>query len=441
MTSLLIVGAGAREHAFLWKLRQSPEVDRVFVAPGNAGTGRDGENVPLAAGDLPGIVRFVRERTIDLTVVGPEAPLALGLADALRAEGCLVVGPGAAAARIESSKSFAKDLLHRVGVPTAPYRVFDRPDDAVRFLARAHYPLVIKADGLAAGKGVALCADIAEARHVIESFMVDRVHGSAGQRVVIEDMLDGPEVSLLALVDGERVIPLPPAQDHKRLGEGDTGPNTGGMGAYAPTPFIDPPERERLTKQLMTPVIEMMAGMGMPYRGILFAGLMLTAEGPQVLEFNCRAGDPETQVILPLLAGDLLPWLQMAAGGRLDGEPRTLPGSVVGVVLAAPGYPEKPEYGAAIDGLDETPPGTLIFHAGTAVGPDGRIVTAGGRVLTVVGAGKTVGEAAGRAYATSVRFDGMQYRRDIGWRARMPHPGGFAPEPALVASVAGGRIA
>jgi phosphoribosylamine--glycine ligase len=426
MTSVLVVGSGAREHAFAWKLRQSPAVDRIYVAPGNAGTAlaRSGgadprlENVAIAPTDLPRLVRFVAERDIMLTIVGPEAPLALGLADALRAEGRLVVGPGAAAARIESSKSFAKDLMRRTGVPTAPYRVFDRVEDARRYLLRAELPVVVKADGLAAGKGVTVCATREEAQAAIEALMVSGIHGDAGHRIVIEQALSGPEVSLLALVDGKQVVPLPPAQDHKRLGDGDTGPNTGGMGAYAPVPFLDESECSRLTEETMQPVVDELARLGMPYRGILFAGLMLTPDGPHVLEYNCRSGDPETQVVLPLLADDLFPWLVMAAGGRLHGKPQTLRGSAVGVVLAASGYPESPVAGLPIEGLDTAAPGAVIFHAGTALNEAGQVVTTGGRVLTVVGMGKTVAEAAEKAYATPVRFDGMQRRSDIGWQAR-----------------------
>jgi phosphoribosylamine--glycine ligase len=418
MTSVLVVGSGGREHALAWKLGQSPAVDRVYVAPGNAGTARDAENVPVAATDLPGLVRFVAERDILLTVIGPEAPLALGLADALRAQGRLVVGPGAAAARLESSKSFAKDIMRRAGVATAPYRVFDRPEDARRHLQRAAYPLVVKADGLAAGKGVTVCTSRTEAEGAVEALMVAGVHGDAGKRVVIEAALTGPEVSLLALVDGTRMVPLPSAQDHKRLGDSDTGPNTGGMGAYAPVPSIDEEECIRLVAITMQPAIELLAEMDMPYRGILFAGLMLTPEGPRVLEYNCRSGDPETQVVLPLLADDLFPWLVMTAGGKLHGRPQALRGSAVGVVLAAAGYPDTPRTGLPIEGLEALAPGVVAFHAGTALDSSGRIVTAGGRVLTIVGMGRNVDDAAEKAYTAPVHFDGMQYRTDIAWQAR-----------------------
>lgn len=417
MTSVLIVGSGAREHALAWKLRQSPEVGAIYVASGNAGTSAIAENVPIGATDVPGLVHLAAERDIDLTVIGPEAPLALGLADALRGEGRRVVGPGAGAARIESSKSFAKELMSRAGVPTAAYRIFDRVEEAKRYVASASYPLVIKADGLAAGKGVVVCLDAETARRIVKEFMVDRIHGTAGARVVIEEALSGPEVSLLALTDGVRVVPLPMAQDHKRLGDGDTGPNTGGMGAYAPVPFLDEAEQDALAARIMGPVVRALAEQGMLYRGVLYAGLMLTERGPQVLEFNCRLGDPEAQVILPLLADDLLPWLEAAADGRLEGRPVVLRGSAAGVVLAAPGYPDHPETGTPIEGLDAVPAGTLVFHAGTVRDHQGQIVTAGGRVLTVVGTGRTLEEALVKAYAAPAAFPGMQRRTDIGHRA------------------------
>lgn len=423
---VLIVGSGAREHALAWKLRQSPDVGRLLVAPGNAGTALLAENVPIAAGDIEGIVRLAEERDVALTVVGPEAPLALGLADRLRAAGRRVVGPDRAAARIESSKAFGKTLMMRAGVPTALAAVFDDPSAALRYAARHEYPLVVKADGLAAGKGVWICRDEAEARQAIEAMMVRDVYGVAGRRVVIEEALAGPEVSLIALVDGERVIPFPLAQDHKRLGDGDTGPNTGGMGAYAPVPFLDAAERDALTRLVMEPVVAELAAAGIPYRGFLFAGLMLTETGPRVLEYNCRLGDPEAQVILPLLEDDLLPWLEAVAGGRLPEQFTTTEGSAVGVVLAAPGYPEKPRTGTPIEGLDRLPAGVLAFHAGTRRDEQGRVVTNGGRAITLVGLGQTIDEAAERAYGAPVRFEGMQRRSDIAWQARLPH----IPEPS-----------
>ena len=429
--NVLIVGSGAREHALAWALRRSPDLGGLYVAPGNAGTPLLAENVPLATTDLAGIVRFAEERDSAVTVIGPEAPLALGLADRLRAVGRRVVGPSAAAARIECSKSFGKELMARAGVPTAAYRVFDRPDAAWRYLDDAYYPLVIKADGLAAGKGVAICRDAPEGRAAIQALMLDRVHGKAGRRVVVEEALSGPEVSLLALVDGERVAPLPVAQDHKRLGDGDTGPNTGGMGAYAPVSFLSVSERDALVKLALEPVVAALADLGTPFQGVLYAGLMLTEAGPRVLEYNCRLGDPEAQVILPLLVDDVLPWLEAVADGDLSRcgsrHPRVVQGSAVGVVLAAPGYPEHPEVGIPLRGLDAVPGDVLVFHAGTALDRSGQIVTAGGRVATVVGAGATVERAACRAYAAPVWFEGMQRRGDIAWQGRTPHPLASSP--------------
>jgi phosphoribosylamine---glycine ligase len=427
---VLIVGSGAREHALAWKLGQSPDITALYVAPGNAGTGVTAENVPVSATDIAGLLRFVEERDITLTVVGPEAPLALGLADTLRARGRRVFGPDAAAAQIESSKAFAKDLMKDAGVPTAGYAVFDRYEDALAYLSGATYPVVLKADGLAAGKGVSICPSFTQARDVLRSMMVDDVFGSSGNRVVIEEVLSGPEVSLIALVDGERVAALPLAQDHKRLGDGDTGPNTGGMGAYVPVPFLSAQERDALVKLAIEPVIRALAAAGTPYRGALYAGLMLTETGPKVLEFNCRFGDPETQVLLPLLADDLLPWLEAAADGHLPDHQIPIHNrSAVGVVLAAPGYPDKPVLGGRIDPSPPAPlpqgergdrylPELLVFHAGTGLNDEGHVITAGGRVLTVVGLGDTIDEAAEQAYATPIHFEGMQRRTDIAWQAR-----------------------
>lgn len=425
--SVLVIGGGGREHTLAWKLRQSPEVGDLYVAPGNAGTASPlAQAVPLPATDLDGIVRLAAERDVYLTVIGPEAPLALGLADRLRAAGRLVVGPDRAAARIESSKAFAKGLMQRAGVPTAAYRVFDDPSSALTALQDATYPVVVKVDGLAAGKGVTVCAGSTAAREAVVAAMVDRIHGSAGNRLVIEEALTGPEVSLQALVDGEWVVPLPLAQDHKRLGDGDIGPNTGGMGAYAPLPFLDRAQQSALSRLVLEPVAAALAAQGTPFHGVLYAGLMLTADGPRVLEFNCRLGDPETQVILPLLSGDLFPWLEAVAAGRLQQLPAAIPVSsqhAVGVVLAAPGYPAAPEVGAPIslptDGTDQPDDAqTLIFHAGTARDAAGHVITAGGRVLTVVGRGETIDQAAARAYAVPVTFPGMQRRHDIAWQAR-----------------------
>lgn len=418
--NVLIVGSGAREHALLWKLRQSRAIEELLVAPGNAGTADIAENVPVTAADIDGLARLVEERDIGLTVVGPEAPLVLGLADRLRAAGRRVVGPSAAAALIEGSKAFAKDVMVRAGVPTARFATFTEPDSARRFLAHsATYPLVVKADGLAAGKGVWVCGDEREARAAVDAMMVSRRYGSAGARIVIEEGLQGPEISLIALVDGRRAVALPIAQDHKRLLDGDAGPNTGGMGAYAPVPFLGDAEREWLLQLTIQPIVDELAARGTPYRGFLFAGLMLTEGGPRVLEYNCRLGDPEAQVLLPLLEDDLLPWLEVMADGSLPDEHPRCDGAATGVVLAAPGYPDRPVTGAPIWGLDDAP-NVLLFHAGTERDAAGRVVSAGGRVLTVVGVAESVPEAARKAYGTSVWFEGMQRRGDIGRQAMAP---------------------
>jgi phosphoribosylamine---glycine ligase len=418
MTRVLIVGSGGREHALAWKLRQSPDVSELLVAPGNPGTESIARNVPVSATDIGGLVDLVEERDIDLTVVGPEAPLALGLADALRGHGRRVVGPNAAAARIESSKSFAKDLMLRAGVPTARYAIFDDMTDALQHAEQSAYPLVIKADGLTAGKGVTICRDAVEAQVTILEMMAHDRFDAAGRRIVIEQYLEGPEISLIVFVDGERAIPLPVAQDHKRLGDGDTGPNTGGMGAYAPVPFVTPADLDALTALTVQPIVDALAAAGTPYRGILFAGLILTETGPYVLEYNCRFGDPEAQVILPLLEGDLLPWLEAMAVGRLEGPVQVSTNTAVGVVLASEGYPEHPLVGRPVEALDNLPSGVLAFHAGTVRDEHGRIITAGGRVLTIVGTGTSVDEAAERAYSAPIRFAGMQRRSDIAWQAR-----------------------
>lgn len=418
MTRVLIVGSGAREHALVWKLEQSPGVTELFVAPGNPGTESIARTIPVAATDVLGLVHLVEKYDIELTVVGPEAPLALGLADELRARGRRVVGPDAAAAQIESSKSFAKDLMLRAGVPTARYAVFDDMAGALAHAEQATYPLVIKADGLTAGKGVTICQNAVEAQVTILEMMAHDRFDGAGRRVVIEQYLEGPEMSLIAFVDGERAVPLPAAQDHKRLGDGDTGPNTGGMGAYSPVPFVSATELDTLTALTVQPVVDALARAGTPYRGILFAGLILTETGPYVLEYNCRFGDPEAQVILPLLEGDLLPWLEAMAVGRLPGPVPVSDRTAVGVVLASEGYPEHPVLGRPIDGLDSLPPDVLAFHAGTARDEYGCLITGGGRVLTVVSLEASVDQAVERAYSAPIRFAGMQRRSDIAWQAR-----------------------
>jgi phosphoribosylamine--glycine ligase len=436
VTTVLVVGSGAREHALVWKLRQSPRVGRLLVAPGNAGTALDAENVSITATNVQGICRLVREEHVDLTVVGPEAPLALGLADRLRAEGRRVVGPDRDAARLEWSKAFAKSIMARCGVPTAAYGVFTAVGAALDYLDRHPTALVIKADGLAAGKGVLVCSSPYEAQAALLQLFEQRPFGVAGATVVLEERLTGPEISLMALVDGEHAVALPIAQDHKRLLDGDHGPNTGGMGAISPVPEIDDVMRERLMDETIRPVVAELRSMGTPYRGVLFAGLMLTPSGPYVLEYNCRLGDPETQVVVPCIEGDLLPWLEATADGALPPTGPRTSGAAVGVVLAAAGYPDASRVGAPIDGLEAAGEDTLVFHAGTARGAQGSTVTAGGRVLTVVGTAQTLDEARQRAYAAPVRFDGMQRRDDIGLR----HIAAEAPRIAVLAAGDGSNL-
>lgn len=420
---VLIIGSGGREHALAWKLRQSVHVGQLYVAPGNAGTETIAKNVAVASTDIAGLVAFVEEHDVDLTVVGTEAPLALGLADRLRGNGRTVFGPDRAGARIESSKVFAKHVMEAAGVPTAGYAVFDHADDALTYLRTALFPCVVKADGLAAGKGVFVCSDHRAAEQAVRALLVNRCLGAAGETILIEEALEGPEVSFLALVDGETVVPLPVAQDYKRIDNGDRGPNTGGMGAIAPVSWLSPEECERIVTEVCAPVATVLCEQGPPYRGVLYAGLMMTSDGPRVLEFNCRLGDPETQVILPLLRADLLPWLLAVARGELRDAPSRIPvqeQSAVGVTFAAPGYPDDPEVGQPIRGLDSVPDDLLVFHAGTARDAEGRIRTVGGRVLTVVGRGDTPEQARQRAYSTSISFDRFQMRTDIPHMPRRP---------------------
>jgi phosphoribosylamine--glycine ligase len=415
MVRVLVVGSGAREHALLWKLARSPRRPRLYCAPGNAGTAQLAENVPIPSDDIDALALWADEQAIDLTIVGPEAPLARGIADAFAARGRALFGPSRAAAQIEASKAWAKELLVRHGIPTARATVVADLDAARRALDAFGTPVVVKADGLAAGKGVTVAATRAEAEAAVRACLVERVFGAAGERVVIEECLAGPEVSVLAFVDGERVVPMVPACDYKRVGEGDTGPNTGGMGAYAPPALATPELRARVLREILEPTAAALVAAGRPYRGVLYAGLMVTAEGPKVLEFNCRFGDPETQVILPLLASDLLDIVEAVVAGHLEQVPvRWEAGAACGVVLAARGYPGPYPTGMPIRGLDALPADALVFHAGTRATAEG-IVAAGGRVLTVVGQGPDRAAARERAYAgvAGIQFEGCYYRRDI----------------------------
>jgi phosphoribosylamine--glycine ligase len=415
---ILVVGGGGREHALVWKIARCPRVTEIYCAPGNAGIAGLANCVPIAADDIEGLLAFARRAGIDLTVVGPEAPLVAGIVDAFQAAGLPVFGPSRAAARLEGSKIFAKELMQAAGIPTARHTAFMEAGTALAYLEEHPGPVVVKADGLAAGKGVVVAPDTATAREAVTAMFGGRF-GPAGQRVIIEEHLEGEEVSILALCDGETVIPFLPSQDHKRVGEGDTGPNTGGMGAYAPVPFYTPEIAGEVEEKILRPTVRAMAAAGCPYRGVLYAGLMLTREGPKVLEFNCRFGDPETQPLMLLLQSDLVELMLATINGELAGTKIDwCPGAAAGVVLAAGGYPGPYARGEVITGLEAVPPGVEVFHAGTAL-VDGQVVTAGGRVLCVTARGENLQAALDRVYAgiKAINFAGMHYRRDIGYRA------------------------
>ena len=411
--NVLLVGSGGREHALAWKLAQSPLLHKLLIAPGNPGTAQLGQNVPVGADAADLLIHVAGQEHVDLVVIGPEAPLAAGLADRFAAIGIPVFGPSAAAARIESSKIFAKQIMDQAGIPCAMAHSFGDVGAAVRFARASGRPWVVKADGLAAGKGVVVAGSVEETVAAIEKLMAT----SAGHRILLEQRLAGDEVSVLALCDGERLLPLPPARDHKRLLDGDSGPNTGGMGAYAPSD-LDEETFSMIVDELMRPVVRTLAAAGTPFRGALYAGVMLTEQGPHILEFNARFGDPETQVILPLLDGDLLAALLGCAEGRLDPDLLAWGDRAAAcVVLAAANYPEAPRRGDRISGLETAAEfeNVLVFHAGTEW-VDGAPVTAGGRVLCVTGLASNRRTALARAYEAVevLDFDGMQYRRDIG---------------------------
>ncbi len=425
---ILVIGNGGREHALAWKLSHSPRVDRVFVAPGNAGTAMDAENVDLAATDVSGLIRFAKSNQVHLTVVGPEAPLAAGLVDALTTEGLRVFGPNRDAAELEASKVFCKNLLRQADVPTADYQVFRDGDEARRFIDdryedQTHVPVVVKADGLAAGKGVIVCSTKTEVLDAIERITGQREFGAAGDRLVIEERLYGEEASVIALTDGRTIVTLSPAQDHKAANDGDTGPNTGGMGAYCPTPLVDNAMLARIEEQVLVPTIHAMKRQRRPFQGVLYAGLMITPQGPKVLEYNVRFGDPECQPLLMRLQSDLLDLLDATVDGRLDRiEPlRWDPRPAVCVVMASDGYPGSYERGRPIRGLEDADelPDVKVFHAGTKAAPDGRIVTDGGRVLGVTALGSSISTAKLQAYKAvkCIRWDGAWCRKDISDKA------------------------
>lgn len=439
MLTILIIGSGGREHALAWKLAQSPQVGRIFVAPGNGGTElrkplsvnrkRNTEhsqqitkNVPIAADDIPALVAFAGEKGVDLTIVGPEAPLAAGIVDAFQAAGLSIFGPTKAAAQLEASKAFAKQFMRQHGIPTGDFAVFTDYDTAVSHLQTLSGGVVIKASGLAAGKGVIVCDDRAEAEAALRQIMLDKAFGSAGAEVLVEERLFGPELSVLAFCDGCTVVPMLPARDHKRAYDNDEGPNTGGMGVFAPPPDVDGTLMDEVMRAILQPTADGMAAQGTPYVGVLYAGLMLTADGPKVLEFNCRFGDPETQVILPMLDGDLADILLACVEGRLRPEMvHWHDGACAAVVMAAPGYPGAYPKGLPISGLDGVPDDVVVFHAGTAIqysvdSEQYSVVTAGGRVLAVAARGEDLETAVSRAYAgvAQIYFEGAHYRKDIG---------------------------
>ncbi|MDE2624255.1 MAG: phosphoribosylamine--glycine ligase [Betaproteobacteria bacterium] len=416
---VLVIGSGGREHALAWRMAQSPKVSRVYVAPGNAGTAREEGVYNVDLHDVPGWVEFARSEGIGLTVVGPEAPLAAGVVDAFRAAGLPIFGPTQAAAQLEISKDFAKRFMVRHGIPTAAYESFEDEAAAHAYLDKMGAPIVIKADGLAAGKGVVVAQTLEEAHRAV-SDMMGGVFGGAGHRVVIEEFLQGEEASFIVLADGQHVLPLATSQDHKRLLDGDSGPNTGGMGAYSPAPVVTPALHGRIMREIILPTIQGMKQDGLTYTGFLYAGLMIDRQGGiKTLEFNCRMGDPETQPILMRLKTDLLMLLEHAVEGRLDQvDVQWDRRPAIGIVLAAEGYPAAPRKGDPISGLGLDDGETHVFHAGTTLA-DNQVVTAGGRVLCVAALGDTLRMARQRAYAhvEQIRFPGMQYRTDIGWRA------------------------
>jgi len=419
---ILVIGGGGREHAICWKLAQSKDVHKVYCAPGNAGTAAVAENVDIAVTDIAGLVQFAQHQQIDLTVVGPEKPLILGVVDVFEAAGLRIFGPTAENAQLEGSKVFSKQLMKQAGVPTASFEVFESAADALAYLAAATFPIVIKADGDAAGKGVVVAASLEEANDAITRIMVNREFGASGDKVVIEACLNGPEASLMAFVDGDTVVPMLLAQDHKRIGEGDTGPNTGGMGAYGPVPGISQDEINAMCDVIIKPAVRAIKSTGIPYRGVLFAGIMLTPEGPMCLEYNCRFGDPETEIVLPLLETDLVEVINACVDARLDQIHVVFSRrSAVTVVLAAHGYPGSVRTGDVITGLDDAVKldAVAVFHAGTRLSEDGTVHSSGGRVLTVTSTGDSFEEARERAYTAldRIHMDGGQFRRDIGWRA------------------------
>ncbi len=414
---VLVVGGGGREHAIVWKLAKSPQIDEIYAAPGNPGIERLATCVNIAVENIPGLAEFAKKNNIDLTVVGPEAPLVAGIVDEFKNRGLTVFGPDKAAAQIEGSKIFSKNLMKKYNIPTADYKVFEDPNDAISYIDTAPMPIVVKADGLAAGKGVIIAPDRSTAKEAVKTMMIDKAFGKSGSRIVLEEYLEGPEVTVLAFCDGKRAVPMVSSRDHKRVFDNNKGPNTGGMGAVSPAPAYTPEIAEIVERDIIQGTIDAMASEGAPFQGVLYTGLMITKNGPKVLEYNCRFGDPEAQVVIPRLKTDLVEVMQAVIDGDLTNAKIEWKSEVaVCVVIASGGYPGHYETGKVISGLDDAEKnGSIVFHAGTAE-KDGKIITAGGRVLGVTALGKDVDEARKLAYesVSKIRFEGMHYRKDIG---------------------------
>jgi phosphoribosylamine--glycine ligase len=443
--NVLLVGSGGREHAIAWKLAQSKNLGKLYIAPGNAGTSQCGENIPINATDIDKLIEFAKQNGISLVVVGPEDPLAAGLVDTLEKAGIKAFGPSAAAAQLEADKAFAKQLMRSCAISTAEGRIFERFSDAKKYIASRDTPVVVKAAGLAKGKGVIVCDDPADGILAAEKIMCNRIFGSAGDKIIVEDKLLGEEASILAFVSGQTIYVMESSQDHKPIGDGDTGPNTGGMGAYSPAPVVTEELMNKITREILVPVVDGMNRNGTPYKGVLYAGLMITSAGPRVLEFNVRFGDPETQPILMRMKSDLLEVCLAVCDGRLDEV--TLkwdPRPAVCVVMAAGGYPDEYEKGKKITGLDEAQQlkDVVVFHAGTKI-QDGDIVTNGGRVLGVTALGRNIAEAKVKAYQAvqTIKFDGANFRRDIADKAikKDPAPSIVLPSTSLGTGRAGLR--
>lgn len=418
---VLVVGGGGREHALVWKIAQSPKVSKVYCAPGNAGISEQATLVPIVANDLNPLLEFALKEQIDLTVVGPEDPLTRGIVDLFESKGLLVFGANKKAAEIEGSKAFAKEMMKKYLIPTASYEIFDTRDEAVKYIRNQGAPIVVKADGLAAGKGVIVCKTVEEAIRSVDQIMVEKIFGSAGSRVVVEEYLVGEEASYVAFTDGKTILPMASSQDHKAIFDGDQGPNTGGMGAYSPAPVVTDKVHERILEKILRPVIYGMGEEGRPYRGVLYAGLMIHEGHPKVLEFNARFGDPETQPVLMRMKGDIVPILEACMKGALSRHKIEWDNyASVCIVMASRGYPGDYEKGKIIEGLKEVSrmERVVVFHAGTTL-RDGRVVTNGGRVLGVTGSGEDIPRAIERAYQAvkKISWDGVHYRTDIGQRA------------------------